>query len=455
MIKHIGSWHAANVFLCFYVMKERLIREAINILEDNFQEEGGFTIPCNGLYPFQWKWDSGLIAIGFAHFDMQKAEREIKTLLDAQWENGFIPHIVFHTESDTYFPGPDFHCSDLHPLASKKYRSTGMTQPPVTGFVLEEIYQTSNDKTTTLKFINEVIDKVYNNHAYFYNNRDINNEGLVYIYHNWESGTDNSPIWDDIWDTMNPPEYTFERRDTTHVDASQRPSKREYDYYLHIIDIAKAHNYDDAKIAELSPFLVQDPLFNAMLIKSNKALINLYERIGNNEEKLKELKQWQEKSIQNFNKKLYDTDLGAYIHYDLRNNKPIRFVSSSSFSPLFAGIPDNERADELIKTMMAKFGGADKYLCASFDPESNRYNPKKYWRGPVWINLNWMLYYGLKDYRYLDIAERIKKDSIELVAKDGFYEYFDARKELRNTEGGYGGNNFSWSAALLIDLLND
>jgi hypothetical protein len=45
---------------------------------------------------------------------------------------------------------------------------------------------------------------------------------------------------------MNPPEYTFERRDTTHVDASQRPSKR-IRSHLHIIEIAKEHNYDDAK----------------------------------------------------------------------------------------------------------------------------------------------------------------------------------------------------------------
>jgi hypothetical protein len=36
---------------------------------------------------------------------------------------------------------------------------------------------------------------------------------FVYIYHNWESGTDNS-IWDDIFETMESPEYSFERRMT-------------------------------------------------------------------------------------------------------------------------------------------------------------------------------------------------------------------------------------------------
>lgn len=436
-------------------MKEKLIKEAITILDSNFQE-GGFTIPSQGLYPFQWKWDSGFIAIGLAHYDIDRAQLEVETLLDAQWENGFIPHIVFHNENDSYFPGADFHKSDLHPLSSKRYRSTGMTQPPVLGFALKEMYRISEDKDGMLKFIESHIDKVYDNHVYFYDNRDPYDEGLVYIYHNWESGTDNSPVWDDIWETMNPPEYTFERKDTTHVDASQRPSKREYDHYLYIIEIAKEYQYNDAKIAEFSPFLVQDPLFNAMLIKSNESLLELYELIGGNEVKKTLLKQWQDMSIQSFNDKLFDKELGAYVHYDLRNKRPIRQISSSSFSPLYAKIPNAKRAEILIKTMMDRFGGDDKYLCASFDPTNERFNPKKYWRGPVWINMNWMLYYGLKNYGYTALSKRIKEDSITLIEKEGFYEYFDCRKNTDTPENkGYGGNNFSWSAALIIDFLKN
>lgn len=437
-------------------MKELLQQRAKNVLNNNFKTDGEFTIPCENLYPFQWFWDSGLIAIGFAHYDMQKAEKEIQTLLKAQWRNGFIPHIIFHTETDTYFPGADFHRSDLHPDASEIYKSTGMTQPPVTGFVLKEMYRISKDKKATLAFIASQIDKVFDNHNYFYKHRDPQNEGLVYIYHNWESGTDNSPIWDDIWDTMNPPEYKFERRDTTHVDPEQRPSKREYDHYLHIIEIAKNHNYSDEKIAELSPFLIQDPLFNAMLIKSNESLIDLYELIGGSEEKIKQLNQWQQKSKTAFNTKLFDKELGAYIHYDLRNERPLRHISSSSFSPLFANIPDSETLKTMVEVMMEKFGKDTQYLCASFDPTSERFNPKKYWRGPVWVNLNWMLYKGLKENGFKEIAQRIKEDTIEIIENNGFYEYFDSRKEMHNNNNaGYGGNNFSWTAALLLDILND
>lgn len=436
-------------------MREKLINRAIKVLEDNFQD-GGFTIPSKGLYPFQWKWDSGFIALGFAHYDLKKAKIEVETLLDAQWENGFIPHIIFHTDSDSYFPGPDFHQSSLHPQSSKKYRSTGMTQPPVMGFILERLLEIDKGSDEMLEFVSKHIDKVYENHVYFYENRDWNNEGLVYIYHNWESGTDNSPMWDDIWLTMNPPEYEFERRDTSHVDASQRPSKREYDHYLYIIDVAKKYNYDDAKIAEHSPFLVFDPLFNSILIRSNEALIKLYGLLGGNDEKIAYLKSKQQKSIQSLNTKLYNDQLGAYVHFDLRNDRQIPYVSSSSFTPLYSGAPDKKIAERLVKTMMQKFGGKDRYLCASFDPTHEKFNPKKYWRGPVWINMNWMLYHGLKRYGYDELGQRVKNDSLELVQNNGFFEYFDSRKVNPDAEkSGYGGDNFSWSAALLIDFLKE
>jgi glycogen debranching enzyme len=82
------------------------------------------------------------------------------------------------------------------------------------------------------------------------------------------------------------------------------------------------------------------------------------------------------------------------------------------------------------------------------------FNPKKYWRGPVWINLNWLIYRGLKRYGYVQLAERIKKETINYIEHHGFYEYFDARKEMFDNSA-YGGKNFSWSAALTLDLLNE
>ena len=430
------------------------IAQAKAVLEKNWQ--GGFTIPCEGLYPFQWNWDSGFIAIGWAHIDMERAKQEIRSLLMGQWKNGFIPHILFHNESDTYFPGPDVHASHLSPHAVS-LPTSGITQPPVLGFVLEACYNISEDQE--LGFVSEVFDSVYNNHHYFYTNRDPKGEGLVYICHNWEAGTDNTPVWDEIWKNLDSPEYELNRRDTQHVDASNRPSNREYQHYIHLIELFKEWKYNDALIAEQCPFLIQDPLFNTMLIKSNESLINLGNLLGKKKQ-VEQLEKWQMLAKESFNQKLFNEELGTYVYYDLRNERHLNYVSSSSFAPLFAGIPTLEMAKKMVDWYFEKgtfSGNKDELLlCASFDPKSSHFDPKRYWRGPVWINLNWIIYRGLLRYGMKELAETIKKDTLHVLEKFGFYEYFDPRKEvLKTLEKGYGGNNFSWSAALYIDILKN
>lgn len=432
-----------------------LLEDASQVLHNNWKDS--FTIPCEGLYPFQWNWDSGFIAIGWAHLDMERAKKEVLSLLKGQWKNGFIPHIVFHNEAETYYPGPQVHAAYLSDQ-SPKTKTSGITQPPVLGFVLEEIYNIAEDKEDILHFINEVFDAVFLNHHYFYTHRDPANEGLAYICHNWEAGTDNTPVWDFIWETFEVPNYELDRKDTKLIDASHRPTNKEYQYYIHLIELFKQWKYDDVLIAGGSPFLVQDPLFNSMLIASNESMIRLG-KLLNRTEKVAQLSRWQTKAKERMNTKLYDDQLNAYVYYDLRNERKLSHVSSSSFAPIMAGIPTKEQADRIVRHFQGgRFSGTEheNFLCASFDPGSEFFNSKKYWRGPIWINLNWIIYRGLRRYGYDEIADTIRKDTLYLMEKYGFYEYFEPSKEVnKSLDKGYGGNNFSWSAALTIDLLTN
>ena len=56
-----------------------------------------YTLPTNTkLYPAQWNWDSAFIALGYSNFNLNYSFKEIETLLSGQWEDGMIPHILFH-----------------------------------------------------------------------------------------------------------------------------------------------------------------------------------------------------------------------------------------------------------------------------------------------------------------------------------------------------------------------
>ena len=281
---------------------------------------------------------------------------------------------------------------------------------------------------------------------------------MVYICHNWEAGTDNTPVWDLIWETFEVPGYEMNRKDTQLIDASHRPTNKEYQYYIHLIELFKEWSYSDSKIAQGSPFLIQDPLFNSMLIRSNESLIRLGALLGK-EAAVHQLHLWNRKAKARMNEKLYDNNLKGYVYHDLRNDRTIGYLSSSSFAPLMAGIPSEAQARKMMTHFEeGRFSGSnnENYLCASFDPTRPEFNSKKYWRGPIWINLNWIIFQGLLRYGHKKQAATIKKDTLFFMQKYGFYEYFEPSKhqnEMLNK--GYGGANFSWSAALTIDLLTN
>ena len=111
-------------------MAKALLKHAVEILQGN--DLGTYTVPTHGLYPFQWNWDSCLTALGQAHFDEARAWVEIETLFDHQWDDGMVPHIIFHKEDEGYFPGPDVW------KTGRAVPTSGITQPPVAGFEFED-----------------------------------------------------------------------------------------------------------------------------------------------------------------------------------------------------------------------------------------------------------------------------------------------------------------------------
>lgn len=435
--------------------KINLSAEASRILNKNWRKS--FTVPSSSLYPFQWLWDSGFNAMGWANINMDNARAEIKTLLSAQWKNGLLPHITFHDDSadKMYFPGAEFHGAYHSPNSPEHVKTTGMTQPPVLGFVLEYLYEKETDKAAHLEFYKSSFLAIYAFHKYLYTDRDPNNEGLVYIRHNWESGSDNSAVWDEVWSTYEPPSYDVERKDTTHVDQSQRPTKRDYDYYLNLIDISKQCNYDESKMLDDLPFVIQDPMFNGILAASNKSLIKLADIFGFPSEK-SQCVDWNIKTTGGLNEKLYDETQGLYRYYDLKNERYISMPTGMGFVPIMAGVPTRVQAQQMADKIMGEdFTGSnlDGYLCPSLSVTSPSFEHNRYWRGPVWLQVNWILERGFREYGFSEVADRIKKDSLALVIKDGFYEYFNP---IKNSEGngGYGGNDFSWTAAVILDFIN-
>jgi neutral trehalase len=417
---------------------------------------GGYTIPSPKLYPFQWNWDSGFIALGLSYFDKKNAYDEIRNMFKGQWSNGMLPHINFHHLDENYFPGPEVWGTQECKWAPRGLATSGITQPPVFGFVLSLMADRLAGKDGAFdKLLKEIYPKVISFHRYLYTHRDPFKEGLVYINHNWESGTDNSPLWDEVLDsidTTNVRDVTALRRDLKNVDASQRPTNENYKRYIFLVDLFRSLQYDDAKIFDATPFAVQDVLFNSMLIRSNEGLIHLARIL---KEDSREVEIWNQTTIAALNKKCWNEDDGFYYDFDLKKNKQILIKVSNGFMPLFAGACSRNQAEILKNKLMDSFKAGNYMLCSSCAVDEPQFNPLKYWRGPVWINVNWMLYHGLKRYGFAMEAEQVKRDTLYLIEQAGFYEYFDPRSETKDKDRGLGGDHFSWTAALYLDFMDN
>ena len=75
-------------------------------------------------------------------------------------------------------------------------------------------------------------------------------------------------------------------------------------------------------------------------------------------------------------------------------------------------------------------------------PDDAEFDQKRYWRGPVWAIINWMLSEGAAANGFEPLAQRLKTDTAGLMQQSGFCEYYDPL-----TGEGLGGGAFSWTAA--------
>jgi hypothetical protein len=430
-----------------------LVQRAKEVIINNWRN--GFSIPTDKLYPFQWNWDSGFVAMGTANFDLDKSLIEINSMFSGQWENGMLPHILFHSENETsYFPNFDFWNSNVNDGAPIKPKSSGITQPPVFGFVLEAILNQFPNNNKVIDFIKSIYPKILKYHNFLYTYRDPYKEGLFFIFHPWESGRDNSPIWDASLDRIlikenEIPKYI--RRDTSIADATERPTQQQYDRYVYLLELGKKYAYDGPEIFEESPFLIQDAMMNAILIKSNESLIKIGEIFGFDNS---QLKVWQALSKANYSKKFWNEELEFFVSYDQREDQQIFHKEIGGIIALFGNVATKEQAKKIV-AFLSGIHERGYYLCPSFDIDSPLFDSKRYWRGPIWPQMNWMIYHGLKNYGYDQLADVVKSDLIHLVRELGFSEYFESNKETASKlEKGYGGNNFSWTASTIISFFN-
>ncbi|HEX6711599.1 MAG TPA: glycoside hydrolase [Rubrobacter sp.] len=438
---------------------EDIIARAAEVLREN--DMGGWTRASPTLYPHQWSWDSAFIAIGLAHIDTGRAAAEILSLLEHQWRNGKIPHIVFNPDAppESYFPGPEHWASaaDSPDAPPDPDRTSGLCQPPVHAIAALRILHVAEARGEGVaegrEFLREVYPKLLAWHSYLATRRDPEESGLVTIYHPWESGTDNSPRWIPALERVEVGEMPdYERPDLDHIpDPSERPTGYEYDRFIWLVDVIKRARGDDAVLHRTSPFLAKDVLASAILVRANEALLEIADLVAAPDADRERILAWIERGRRGLSER-WDPDFGLCLDYDLRAGESLPSRTIAGFAPLIAGTTNVGRLEILLRVLdsHAFAGNPDLRwpLPPSASPDGPGFHPRSYWRGPVWPVMNWFLWWSLVKSGERKRADRLKNYALAQLSDGCFGEYYEPF-----TGEALGSDDQSWTAAVALDWL--
>jgi glycogen debranching enzyme len=136
-----------------------------------------------------------------------------------------------------------------------------------------------------------------------------------------------------------------------------------------------------------------------------------------------------------------------------RNGETIPVLTPINLFPLITGRLPDEIAAQLVEHLTDPAEFWTKYPIPSVAANDPLYNPMQMWRGPTWINVNYMMIEGLERSGYPVVARELRRRTLDLVMQHSdIYEFYHPQSSEPGTNAA---TMFGWSAALFIDLALD
>ena len=372
-------------------------------LQNNWRIPAG-EIKHEGLFPSYhyewfngfWSWDSWKHAVGLSYYNTDLAKKQIRLMFEFQNPDGFVADCVYRDTT----------------IEAHNYRDT---KPPLAAWAVAKVYQKDDDLT----FINALYPKLKKYHEWWYLKRDHDQDGLCeygstdgsLIAAKWESGMDNAIRFDQAKMLQNGEGAYSMNQESVDLNAYLYAEK------LYLAGIALAiHQRKDAK-----RFLEEAETLKARI-----------------------------------QSQFYDPEDGWFYDTNLAGDTFIKGAGSEGWIPLWAQAATPQQAQAVKNTMMQPEKFFTQVPFQTMSADHPKFDPLKgYWRGPNWLD---QAYFGVRGLRNYGFHTEADKATQQIIA--GAQGILGKGKAIREnyhplTGEGLHAQNFSWSAAHLIMLLQN
>jgi putative isomerase len=263
-----------------------------------------------------------------------------------------------------------------------------VTKPPLTAWAAWKLYQKSAD----IEFLREVYEPIVRSTRWWLERNDLDKNGLCEYQHPYSSGLDDSPLWD-------------------------------------------------------TGMPVTSPDLNTYLVVQMQTLSSIAHVLGHEGEAARWLAQADE-MLERMNQLLWDENTGLYWAW--WGGRWLKVRTPFSIIPLLTGKLPSKISSQLVSHLSDPQEFWSENPLPSVALNDPNYSPDQMWRGPVWVNVNYLLVEGLERSGYPLLARQLRKRTLAMLNNSNdFYEYYHPETGEPGTKAA---SIFGWSAALFIDM---
>lgn len=266
--------------------------------------------------------------------------------------------------------------------------SAAVTKPPIVAWVAMHIFDKTNDEG----LIRDIYEPLVRWNSWWFGLNDDDSDGIVQYSHPFSSGLDDSPLWDEGMP----------------VEA---------------VDL------------------------NTYLCIQMESLARMAHILGRD----REATMWERKAetlAQRIIEHFYEPQTGLF--WFQKDHKRINVLTPFNLYPLWTNRLTPEINERLVQHLTNPQQFWTRYPLPSVAVCDAKYNPFQMWRGPVWININYIFVEALKRTGYLSLAETLAEQTLQLVmSQSDIYEYYHPETGEAPPKAA---PMFGWSAACFIDL---